>query len=459
MARRAYGPNVGALVLALTATAACEDPARPGPDIVTGGTVWVDSDPRGGRILLGGEETGLVTPAQLSLDASSGAVAIVLDTAAFTYTYQDFVAAGPDLPEDTVAGPLTVRCTTPQCLRGASELHDAGGIRFAINAAGPLFLYEGLDRGITWPLTTSNSYVSIGMPSLAANVAGEVVALGIRNVGSAPNFWAGRPLPTVESTEPYRVRIPAWITPPGSTSETRMRGLEIVQEVSEDESFANVLHVRVTWTNISTDSIYRLLDPAVPAGGVTYTDAWLSFILDVDVGAFGESNDDLVSYDADRRLVFAYDSDFEVAGFSGGWADRPALIGLMLLEGPDALVPRLNAWPRARDFVAGVSDEAGRALLTATQTEPANHPDGRIGFAPDDEAADYILSVSVGPVELAPGESESVHFAVIIAAPVDGTYTSSVLVPAGNPLDANRALAQTAANLLFLADAVIGGVQ
>ena len=442
-------------LLAVATVAACEDPARPLPDVVTGGSVYVDSDPRGGRILIGGAETGLVTPARVELDDGTALVTVALDTAAFTYTYQDFVAAGPDLPEDTVNGPLTVRCTTPQCLRSASEFHAAGGIRFAVNAAGPLFLYEGIDVGITWPLSTSNSYASIGMPSFAADVAGEAVALGIRNVGSAPNYWAGRPLPVVESAAPYRVRIPAWITPPASIAATRLRGLEIVQVVREDPSLANVLHVDVTWTNISADSVYRLLDPAMPANGVSYTDVWLAFILDTDIGAFGESNDDLVSYDANRRLVFAYDSDFEVAGFSGGWSDQPGLVGLMLVEGPGGASLRLNTWPRARDFVAGVSDESGRLLLTATQNDPVNHPDGRIGFAPDDEASDYILSAAVGPVSLAPGASHSAHFAVLIAAPAAGSYVSGTLLPAGDPLDADRAIADVASGLFLLADAVI----
>ena len=445
------------LALALVAAAACEDPARPTPDPAGGGSLFVDSDPRGGRIFLGGDDTGEITPATIvDLPRGGVLVSVELDTAAFTYSFQDFVTVTAEA--DAVSSmPLTLRCTTPQCLQNAAQLHSAGGIRFAINGAGPPFLNQGLDLAIAWPTTTANSYAAVGMATLAATVNDVPVALGIRNVGTAPNFWAGRPLPIVESTAPYRVSIPAWITPPGSTDVTRMRGLEIVHEVSEDPTLDNVLHVSVTWTNISDDSVYQLLDPAVPDGGVTYSDAWLAFLLDADVGAFSESDDDLVSYDVQRQLVFAYDSDFDVSSFTGGWSDEPGLVGLMLLEGPGGA--RFNTWPRSRDFLAGVTDAAGRVLLSATQTEPENHPDGRIGFAPDAEDADYILSIAVGPVDLPPGASASARFAVLLARPVAGTYGSGTPMPAGDPLDPDRPIAPTAADLFDLADALIAAVQ
>lgn len=445
------------IALAFGATVGCEDPARPTPDAAGGGSMFVDSDPQGGRILIGGDDTGERTPASLvDLPEGGAFVVVVLDTGAFSYSFQDFATVTQEFPV-TVAGPLTLRCTTAVCLSNSYELHSAGGIRFAISGAGPPFLYQGLDLAIAWPSTTQNSYASIGMATLTATVNGEAVSLGIHNVGTAPNYWAGRPLPTVEATEPYRVRIPSWITPPGSTAETRIRGLEVVHEVVEDASHANVLHVHVTWTNISDDSIYRLLDPAVPAGGVTYSDAWLGFILDADVGPFGESGDDLVSYDMQRRLAFAYDSDFQVAAFTGGWSDSPGLIGVMLIEGPgDA---RFNAWPRSRDFLAGIGDETGRLLLTATQSEPANHPDGRIGFAPDDDDGDYIFSVASGPITLPPGASANAHYVVLLAPPADGAFTSGALLPAGDPLDDARPLAAAAAHLFALADSVIAHVE
>ena len=446
---RAHARSIGLAALALLAGTACEDPARPGPDEALGASVFVDSDPQGGRILIGGDDTGEVTPARIGgLDQSAFTVGIVLDTGAFRYSFSDFVAVSPELLDVRVEGPLTLRCTTPQCLRSASQFHAIGSIRFAVNAAGPPFLYDGIDVGIAWPSSTSNSYASLGAATMTALLDGAPLALGLRNVGVAPNYWAGRPLPTVDSTGLYSVRVPAWITPPVPATEPRLRGVRIEHEVRADAALDNVLHVHVTWTNISADSVYRLLDPAVPANGVSYSEVWLGFLLDADVGAFAESNDDLVSYSPEDDLVFAYDSDFAVAGFSGGWSDDPGLIGLMVLDAPGSV--RLNAWPVARDFLAG-ADAAGRALITAAQTEPENHPDGRIGYAPDDQDADYILSAAAGPIDLPPGASATVHFAVILAAPAAGAFTSGTPLPAGDPLDGERPLAAAAANLLSTA--------
>lgn len=435
--------------------AACEDPARPVPPDVNASSLFVDSDPQGGRILIDGQDTGERTPALIaSLGEGARNVIIELDTADLTYRYADIVVVSPQLENQLVEGPLTIRCTNPQCLRLAAEFHAAGDLGFVVNAAGPLFTFEGLDRGITWPIGTPNSYAPRSMATMTALVDGEEVALGLRNAGDLPNYWAGRPLPTIVSTDPYRVTVPAWITPPTPTTNTVLRGIEVVQEVTVEEDLPNVLQVRVTWTNISADSLYRSLDSSSPAVGITYTEAWLGFILDADVGAIAESDDDLVSYSADRALVFAYDSDFEVTGFTNGWSDEPGLIGLMLIEGPGTL-PRLNAWPRARDFVAGASDETGRVLLTATQNDPPNHVDTRIGYAPDEDDGDYILSVATGPVDLAPGQSVSARFAVLLARPAAGTFTSGALHPAGDPNDLTRALAATAAPLFALADSVI----
>lgn len=443
----------GLLLLLGAIVVSCDDPVRPVPD-ATGATLFVDSDPRGGRILVDGFDTGQRTPALIGqLGGGARGIRVELDTAGLTYSWSTLVVVDPTL-QPTVAGPLTIRCSNASCLRSASEFHAAGNLRFAVNAAGPLFVYEGLDLGIVWPASTSNSYSPLGAATMTALVGSQPVALGLRNVGAIPNYWAGRPLPATLGTSPYHVRVPAWIVPPTSV-QTALRGIEVVHEVVVREDLPDVLLIRVTWRNISADSVYRLLDPATPEGGVTYTDAWLGFILDPDIGAFGESDDDLVSYDAARQLVFAYDANFEVGAFSGGWSGRPGLVGLLFLEGPGSLV-RLNAWPRSMDFAAGSSDDDGRALLTATQTTPSNHPDARVGYAPDTADDDYIMSVANGPITLAPGESASARFAVLLAAPAAGTFAAGQLQPAGDPLDPDRPLAATAAPLLQLADSVIG---
>ena len=443
-------PAFGLALLALTA---CEDPARPFPPGVDA-TLLVDSDPRGGSIFIDGNATGEVTPAIIDqLEAGARGVIVRLDTGGVTYSWTTVVRVAPDT-EAIAAGPLTVRCLAPSCLRDAAGFHSAGNLRFAVNAAGPLFLYDGRDLGIVWPSATSNSYASIGAATLTALVDGEPVALGLRNVGNASNYWSGRPVHAVTGTSPYEVRVPSWIAPPAG-ARTTVRGIEIVHEVLVDADMPDVLDIRVTWRNISADSLYRLLDPSVPVAGITYTDAYLGFILDPDVGAFAEAEDDMVSYDVMRKLVYAYDAAFQVPGFSGGWSDRPGLIGLMLVDGVGDLV-RLNAWPDASDFAAGSTEDEGRLLLTGAQTSPSNHPDPRIGFAPDRAPENYIVSVASGPVTLAPGDSATARFAVLLAAPVPGSFASGQIVAAGDPVDATRPLAATAATLIELADSVLG---
>lgn len=443
------------LLLCCVAAVACEDPARPIPD-ASDGVLFVDSDPRGGRISIDGVDRGEITPALIDdLEPAAYLVSVALDTADFIYTFEELVVVTADSLEASVARPLTIRCTNRDCLLEPAQFHSPGNVRFVVNAAGPLFLYNSVDAGITWPISTQNSYSPIGTATVAGLIAEDIVALGLGNVGNGSNHWAGRPLPVTTAGDPYRVSVPAWITPPVSTSfPSALRGVEVIHEVIVDESLPDVLHVRVTWTNVSADSVYRLLDPLGPAEGVTISQAWLGFMLDADVGRINEADDDLVSYDVERNMVFAYDGDFSVSGFSGGWSSRPGLIGLMMPDAAPGSV-RLNAWPRERDFVAGSRDEDGYFLLRALQFEPANHPDDRIGYAPDTEDDDYIISVTTGPFTLAPGESETLTFAILLAAPAPGTFASGVLFPAGDPLDGGRPLAATAANLRALADSVI----
>lgn len=440
--------------LALAAGVACDDPARPVPD-VGGGTIFIDSDPAGARVLIDGVDTEEVTPILLQ-DVGEGArlITVELDSAGFVYSSAVTLDVTAELVRSAML-PLTIRCSDAACLAASSQFHTPAAARFAVNAAGPLFAYGGRDQGIVWPGNTPNSYAAIGAATITATTGFGPAALSLGNAGSSSNYWAGRPAIDVVDAEPYRVTVPAWITPPTTDVSTAMRGIGIVQEVTVESATPDAIHVRVTWRNITRDSVYRALDDDVPDNGIFFNDVWLGFMLDADIGAFGESDDDLVSYDADRNLVFAYDSDFAVTGFSGGWGSRPGLVGLMLIEGPSADV-RLNAWPKTANFLTGVNEDVGRLLILAQQAQPANHPDPRIGYAPVDSDGDYLLSVATGPVTLAPGDSVSAHFAVLLASPASGTFTSGAKVTAGDPLDPTRPLADIAALLFGLADRLLG---
>lgn len=442
------------LAAAAIAVTACDDPARPVPD-VGGGTVFIDSDPAGGRVLLDGEDTGEVTPILLEgVGEGRRLFTVELDSGGFRYTGEATLEVSTEIVRGAML-PLTARCSTPLCLSANAQFHAPGAARFAVNAAGPLFAYDGRDQGIVWPQSTLNSYAAIGAATITATTGFGPAALSLANAGTASNFWAGRPAIDVVAANPYRVIVPAWITPPTSDISTAMRGIGIVQEVVVESATPDAIHIRVTWRNITRDSVYRALDGEVPDGGIFFNDVWVGFILDADIGPFGESDDDLVSYDAGRKLVFAYDGDFAVTGFSGGWSTRPGLLGLMLVDGPTTNV-RLNAWPKSSNFLTGVNEDVGRLLILAQQAEPANHGDERIGYAPNDASADYLLSVATGPVTLAPGDSVSAHFAVLLAPPVPGSFASGTAMPAGDPLDPARPLAEVAALLFSLADRLLG---
>lgn len=455
--RRCCRASLALAGLVALATAACEDPARPLPPDGGGAgqaRLLVESDPQGAAILLAGEATGETTPASfVGLPAGPLPIVVRLDSLGLVYSYTALPVLSANV-ETRVARPLSIRCTTRECVRSASQFHGAGNLRFAVNGAGPLFLYDGADLGIVWPSSTSNSYASIGSATIAARIDGEPVALGVHNVGTTRNYWAGRPIPFVVDEAAYRVSVPAWITP-SVPAEVTPRGLRIVHEATVTPERPDVILIRATFRNISADSTYRALDPNGPEAGVTYTDAFLGFILNVDVGAFGEEADDLVSYSADRNLVFAYDGDFQVGGFTGGWSTRPGMVGLMLLDGPAPAV-RLNAWPATHQFETGLEDAGGYALITAQQLFLPDHDDPRIGYAPSETRADYTLSVASGPLTLAPGQEATVDVAVLLAEPVPGSFESGVVLQAGDPANPSRPLAAAAAQLFALADSVAG---
>jgi hypothetical protein len=57
------------------------------------------------------------------------------------------------------------------------------------------------------------------------------------------------------------------------------------------------------------------------------------------------------------------------------------------------------------------------------------------------------VSVTAGPLTLAPGEQAEIVLAVAFARPASGTYQSGTLVAPGDPFDTNRALYSIAALL------------
>jgi len=441
------------LAAACLLVAACREADRPvGPGV--GAPVVVESDPQGGRILVDDRDTGRLTPDTL-MDVGAGPrrIAVRLDSAGWRYGF----AVDVDVPREglvRVYGPLLMRCSSDGCVQGVARYHSAGDVRFAASPTGSLFSVDGQGKGIYWPAPASNSYAS-GGGALFAGLAGSArdpVSLCIYPERPDPrspvlfDYLAGRPAPSVEQVGSRFVRRQSsWILPPGALVVMRtLRGIAVRQEVVVRADVPGVLLVRLVFRNITAERSYAAVDPAVPAGGLTYESAFIGFGLDVDVG---EARDDVVSFDPELRLAFMYDEAFQESGFTGGWADRPALVGVRLLEAPPGTSFVLTAWPARADWSAGGPQErAGWAWLSGSTSVFPDHPDPRIGHAPS-APDDYRIAVSAGPLRFAPGDSAALTAAVLLAAPAAGTYTSGVAVPPGDPLDPGRPILRVAAPL------------
>jgi hypothetical protein len=64
--------------------------------------------------------------------------------------------------------------------------------------------------------------------------------------------------------------------------------------------------------------------------------------------------------------------------------------------------------------------------------------------------------VSAGPFRLVPGDSVAVSIAVMLAAPVPGTFNSGIELKPGDPFDRTRGLHAVAADLFERAIAATG---
>lgn len=444
----------------LAAVSGCREADRPaGP--VFGGLVAVDSDPRGAVIYVDRERRAQTTPDTLDdVPAGQRVIEAWRDTAGVSYGF----AMRVSVPREglvEVSGPLLARCFDAGCFADILERYTVNSVRFAATPTGRLFYEDGFGGGLYWPSTTANSYLSTGGPIFAGvwDLTSSAVAMSPYayedDAFNIYDYLAGRPVPRIEQTgEQFSLQQSTWVLPPGTlVMPATVRGLEITQQVIGRADLDGVLVVRLTFRNITNDPMYGRMDP-MPEGGVTYTDAYIGFVLDPDIGEGEEegAEDDHVSYDPNLGLVFAYDSNFREAGFSAGWADRPGLVGVRLLEAPQGTNQLLTAWPALADWYSGaivrVPESAGWWWLAGQQQQQfgssyPDHPDGRIGYAPAGKA-DYRIAVSAGPLTLAPGDSARLTVAVVIAEPQPGTFTPGQAMPPGDPLDTSRPIYRVA---------------
>lgn len=432
------------LLCAIALLSACREGDGPADPSQIDARVLLTSTPAGAHILIDNQATGLFTPDTVSLRRGDRSIELRLDSAGYLYDYSIILQVEASDSVVTVDLPLGMQCLTPggACFQSARRHYEAAGVRFAASAVGSVFHWGGSGSGIFWPASTQNSYASSGMPVFAAVVGGRAVSLGMYD----QSMLVGRPAPrTTIDAAGLLLEQTAWVLPPRSSliDPATVRGIAIEQEVIGRTALDGVVVMRLTFRNVSDDPMVHMYAPHIPFEAVTYTDAWIGFALDADVG---NANDDWLSYDVDMNMVFAYDADFQ-ANFTGSDAGAPGLVGMRVLEAPEGSTVMLNAWTTGLDWNAGrTGEEFGYGMLSGTDVVSPEHPHERIGYMPPG-ASDVRMSVTAGPLTLAPGESAQVLIAVAIAPPVGGTYTSGVTMPPGDPLEPRRPLGEAAANL------------
>jgi hypothetical protein len=261
------------------------------------------------------------------------------------------------------------------------------------------------------------------------------------------------------SSSATSLRQSMWILPPTQAILSNLptvRGIEVEEELATTAD-SNVVLLKLTFRNITNRESYRAIDPVVPSGGLTFSQVYVGFAMDTDIG---QPQDDMVTYESALDMVYAYDSNFAEDSFNGPNAVMPGLIGLKIVSVPAGSTAKsLNAWPIAAtgfsgDWRAGtVSEGSGFGLLSGLRSVAPDHPGQLIGYVPI-SPNDYRISVGAGPVVLAPGEETSITVAIMLASPVAGEYTSGQLVPAGSPTDEARQIRRVAAGLFTRAQAL-----
>lgn len=432
------------LLLPLLATACRDDGIGPGT-----GRVFVQSDPPGARIAVDGRNTNRVTPDTIRGLSGQHELIVTLDSGRWSYRY----GAQINVSDDSVAainGPVVLRCGRPSCYRDVrispTPLFET--FRLSINALGTFFLEDGTGDGLTWPVATNNSYVSTGMPMFAARLSnGDTVALGIYD----QPFLAGRPAPpVVRAEDQLRATQAPWVIPPSNMiTLSTVRGLRLDQHLVAVPDVPEAIGVRLVVHNISADPLYMATDPLVPEGGLTFENAWIGYGLDVDIG---NAADDVMAYAPAENMVFAYDWEWEEPGFQGSARSAPGMVGLVVLDTEAGTSHVLNGWRNVGgvtpDWGGGRTNEfRGLRMMSGIGTYPPSHPDPGIGHTPD-APGDVRLLISSGPFTLAPGDSATMTFAVVIAEPVPGTFTPGLGTPPGDPMDPTRPILEIGAGLI-----------
>jgi hypothetical protein len=334
------------------ALAACQETDPPvGPNE---NGIDVTSDPEGALIILDGTDTRKLTRSVITdfdRTRTLHEVLVRLEKNNIIYGFRTQVDMTGDSTHH-VSGPLlSQRCTDLKAKCEGQTYHTLGGspgtLRVSTNPNGALFYFDGTSQGLQFPANQSNSkgYVVLGMPVVGMLAARDTLSLGIYDVG----YMAGRPSPTVVSAlDRYTVKQSFWIVPLQSVIAANVptvRGIEVEEELIGLASTNDVAFIKLTFRNITNTASYQAVDPFVPPNGVRFDSVYFGFAIDPDIG---DSHDDILTYDPSLNMVYAYDMDFQETGY-----DRPALVGLKIIESPAGAARILNGWPATRDWTAG----------------------------------------------------------------------------------------------------------
>ena len=245
-------------------------------------------------------------------------------------------------------------------------------------------------------------------------------------------------------------------------------GLEVRTTFQLSPAFPDVLFIRFDVTNISTDSVYQLVHPEVPAAGLTPRDIYLTPVIDANVGLtppttpLAEVEDDNATVFPVDSLVAAYDQNFSVAGFGSTSSARPGLVGLRLLSAPAAAKALIAEERDELDYVSVLTERNTYRLLAAGRAGAANSgcTDYTSAYVCAPESGNNVLiGWSIGPIaQLAPGQSTSLTVALVLAEPAAGSYTSGTNYPPQNNLlgSTSRPLYGIASTLRTLSGQIAG---
>ncbi len=438
-----------AAILLFGSVTACFD-GRDRPTVPIFGNLMVISDPEGAEIFLDGTSLQRTTPTTLnSIAAGQHRLGLRLATAnSEVFIWEDTVTV-PEESLDTVEAALQGGCRLD-----CPFLLDKGRVRCRSNSngetcAGFVFGVPALE----WPKGSGTSY-SAGGRLLVATILGADAGARAGDTLASQVFeiaWVGRQ-PQTEASTPRRqvMELEYWGT--GNFPGESVQGLSVKETLVGVDSAVvqDVVFLHFVVANVSADERYRRLYPWVPEGGYTFTEMYVGFGLDADIG---RSDDDIGSFDPNLDLTFLYDADLRDLDL-GSFADKPAMVGLVTVQPPAGAAERnLTFWRINDDWDDGNRHGFGWRVLAgrlAAGDPIANHPSPDIGHAPAQQG-DYRLTEAHGPLQLAPGESLTLTVAIVMAEPRAGTFTPGVPVPPGDPLDPARAILSVAADLRDLA--------